>query len=76
MLMLPSTGQNRESFAQHVRHAVEMFNVQFCEQADYVPYFQKQLGKKDRSVCVCTFVMQLAAVLLLCCNHIPVCSLQ
>ncbi|DBA71835.1 TPA: hypothetical protein ACH3X2_010886 [Trebouxia sp. C0005] len=46
MLMLPATGQGRDSFAQQVRDAVDAFYVQYTQQAEYVSYFQKQWGQK------------------------------
>ena len=46
MLMMRSTGQSREAFAQQVNSALEDFYQKFQDQAVFVAYFKKHWGSK------------------------------
>ena len=46
MLMLPVTGQSRDSFRQQVQQAVEEFCLQYAQHADFVKYIQDHYAHK------------------------------
>lgn len=46
MLMLPATGQSRDSFRLQVQQAVEDFCLQYAQHADFVQYISDYYAHK------------------------------